>query len=263
MTVPKGTYRQLRQRWEALHARDLRLREIACGSTGRSLLCADMGDPRLPAIAIAAGLHGDEPAGPWALLELLEGDALDSSFSYRIWPCINVTGFDARTRESAQGVDLNRTFSGDGESPEACAVLETNRDRKFALSLDLHEDCDATGFYCYEYGGGRLGRRVIAALDAHGFAIDPLESTFDLAGPLRDAHCRRERGRVVPDSLQEALSLGGLSYSLATAAGSARQALTFETPSASAWAVRGAMHQTAVRAAIAALAEESFSKPFK
>jgi murein peptide amidase A len=258
----RGTYRQLRRRWEALRREDVRLREIPSPRVGRALLCADVGDPALPRVAIATGLHGDEPAGPWALLELVEANELDPSFSYRIWPCINVSGFAARTRESADGIDVNRTFGGVGASPEASVILAANRGLTFALSLDLHEDCDAQGFYCYEYGGGEIGRRVIAALAQDGFPIDPLEVTFGLAGPLDDAHCVRERGRIAADPKGEAAVLGGLSYSLALARQGARLALTFETPSSVGWGTRLAMHRAAVAAALRALLEESASRPF-
>ncbi len=263
MTATGGTYRELVKRWRRLHdGGTLTLREIPCAPSGPTLLCAEMGDPSGPAVAIAAGMHGDEPAGAWALLQLAESHALDLQCSYRLWPCTNPTGYEAGTRESIEGLDVNRTFGGAGGSPEAAAVLETNRDTAFALSLDLHEDCDATGFYCYEYGGAQLGRRVIAALEARGFPIDPLEITFGLAGPLDGARCRRERGRIVADALEEAALIGGLSYTLAIAR-SARYALTFETPSPAAWRLRVAMHRTAVPAAIARLLEESAKTPSK
>jgi murein peptide amidase A len=262
VTTAGGTYLEMKRRLEAMRGKDLRLREIECGAAERALLCVDAGDPAMPSIAIAAGVHGDEPAGPWALLELLETGALDPSFSYRIWPCVNVSGFVAGTRENADGVDLNRTFDGIGRSREASTVLATNRGLQFALSVDLHEDRDAVGFYCYEYGGGEVGRRVIAALEVAGFVIDPLEATFDLAGPLDDAHCLRERGRVVADALYEGAMLGGLSYSMAISREAARSALTFETPSAAPRRTRLAMHRTAVLAAIASVAEAA-SAPFK
>jgi protein MpaA len=253
----------MQRRWGAIPSKGLYLREIECGKAESALLCVDAGDPAMPAIAIAAGVHGDEPAGPWTLLELIETGALDPSFCYRIWPCVNASGFIAGTRENADGVDVNRTFDGVGGSREASAVLATNRGLKFALSLDLHEDYDAVGFYCYEYGGGEIGRRVVAALEVTGFPIDPLEATFDLAGPLDEAHCVRERGRVVADAAHEMAMLGGLSYSMAISRGAARHALTFETPSAAPWPTRLAMHRAAVLAAIATLAEESASVPFK
>ncbi|HMF29733.1 MAG TPA: hypothetical protein VKE42_13225, partial [Candidatus Cybelea sp.] len=200
---------------------------------------------------------GDEPAGPWALLQVVEHGGLRPEFSYRIWPCTNPSGLIAQTRESADGIDVNRTFGDDGASPEASAIVAANRGMTFDLSIDLHEDCDAKGFYCYEYGGADLGRSVVAALATKGFPIDPLDATFDLAGPLDNAHCRREHGRVVADAAHEALVLGGLSYSLALARNGARLALTFETPSSAAWETRIAMHAAAVSHALDALLEES------
>jgi hypothetical protein len=247
-----GTYQELVERWESLQGTRVRLRRVACPFTDRTLLCAEIGDSRRSWVAIAAGVHGDEPAGPWALLQLVEGGELPPEFSYRIWPCTNPSGFSAQTRESADGIDVNRTVGGDGESPEASAIVAANRAITFALSIDLHEDCDATGFYCYEYGGGDLGRRAVAAVVAQGFPIDPLETTFDLAGALDDVHCLREPGRVVADATKEALLLGGLSYSLALARNGTR-ALTFETPSALAWKTRVAMHVTAVVSVLDAL----------
>ena len=247
------TYRELVRRWKALRGRgDLRVREVACVNAPRTLLCVEMGDAALPTIALASGVHGDERAGPWASLELAESDLLDPRFAYRIWPCTNPSGYEAGTRDSADGIDVNRTFGSGGRSPEARAILTANRDRQFVLSLDLHEDCDATGFYCYEYGGGDIGRAVVAALEGEGFAIDPLAETLDLAGPITEEHCLRERGRIVPDASAESALIGGLSYSMAMAKRAARHALTFETPLAAEWDSRIAAHVAAVRAAIAA-----------
>jgi len=254
----EGTYSDLVRRWKALRtSHNVRLREVACVNAPRTLLCAEWGDSTQPAIALAAGVHGDEPAGPWALLELVESHELDARFAYRIWPCTNPTGFAAGTRESTDGVDINRTFGRGGQSPEARAILVSNRDRKFALSVDLHEDCDATGFYCYEYGEGTIGTCVVAALESAGFPIDPLEKTFAIAGPLDEAHCNRERGRITADPFSEGELLGGLSYTLAIARHAARHALTFETPAAAAWESRLAIARTALRTAIAAVAEDS------
>ncbi|MGA7355247.1 MAG: succinylglutamate desuccinylase/aspartoacylase family protein [Candidatus Cybelea sp.] len=241
MTERRRTYRELARRWEALDAR-----------MEDGLLCLDAGDPRLPRVAIATGLHGDEPAGPWALLELIETNALDPRFAYRLWPCVNPSGFELQTRENAARIDVNRTFAGAGASPEAAAVLAANSGQHFVLSLDLHEDCDARGFYCYEYGGGEIGRCVIAALDDAGFPIEPLDGALILAGPAEDEHYRCERGRAVADAVAEAGAIAGVSYTMALAA-AAQHALTFETPSKYSWRRRLAMQRVAVLAAIAAL----------
>jgi protein MpaA len=253
-----GTYRDFARRWKSLRAsRGVTVREVGCVGAPRTLLCVECGDVRAPSIALSAGVHGDEPAGPWALLEMVDSGDFDERFAYRIWPCINPSGFETGTRESADGVDVNRTFGRGGQSPEARAIVTANRDRKFVLSLDLHEDCDAVGFYCYEYGGGNIGYGALAALDDAGYPIDPLLETFATAGALDHAHCSRERGRITADHFVEGAMLGGLSYSLAIARNAARHALTFETPLRAPWEARVAMHRLAARAAIAAISVDS------
>ncbi len=253
-----GTYSELVRRWKALRTtHDVRVREVACVNAPRTLLCAEWGDHVLPAIALSAGVHGDEPAGPWALLAFVESRLLDPRFTYRIWPCMNPTGYDAGTRVSVDGTDVNRSFGRGGGSPEARAILTANRDRKFVLSIDLHEDCDAAGFYCYEYGGETIGERAVAALERAGFPIDPLADTFVTSGPLDDAQCVRKRGQILADPFSEGALLGGLSYTLAIARHAARHAVTFETPSQAAWEARLAMHRLGLQTAIAAVAQDS------
>jgi murein peptide amidase A len=249
------TYRELADRWRALRgSRGARVREVACVGAPRTLLCIEYGNVHRPAISLSAGVHGDEPAGPLALLELVERDLLDATYSYRIWPCTNPTGFDAETRENADGVDVNRTFGRGGGSPEARAIVTVNRDLKFVLSIDLHEDRDATGFYCYEYGGAELGRHVVEALDAGARPIESFE-TLSLGGPLLDALVVKERGRVSADPFEEAHHLKGLSYSLLLARNAAQYVLTFETPGALPLQDRVEMHVDAVRAAIGGLSQ--------
>jgi len=230
------------------------VREVACVNAPRTLLCVEIGSPALPCIALSAGVHGDEPAGPAALLRVVEGRGLDPRFSYRIWPCTNPSGYAARTRQSVDGIDINRSFGRGGQSPEARAIVTANRNRKFVLSIDLHEDVDAQGFYCYEYGGGTLGHAAIAAIAAAGYPVEPL-TTLDLGVPIAEDAMARERGRIVIDHRAEAALLGGLSYSQLLARGAAAQALTHETPGGDAWEKRLSMHEVALHAAIAALSQ--------
>ncbi len=223
---------------------------MACIGAARTLLCADFGDVHANAIAVAAGVHGDEPAPPWGLLELVEQRELDARYGYRVWPCTNPSGYESGTRESADGVDVNRSFGRGGQTPEARAIVTANRDRKFALSLDLHEDCDAEGFYCYEYGDGDIGRSVVEAVAAEGFPIQDLERC-DLGAPI--AQNVLDNGVVRPPTSLEIEAIGGLSYTLSLVRHATRRALTFETPIRLPWEQRVAIHRIAVKAAIRAL----------
>jgi murein peptide amidase A len=232
MAVQEPTYQNIERRWKALRARDVRVREVACVGAARTLLCAEYGDHTLPAIHIAAGVHGDEPAGPHALLALVENDDLDLRFSYRLWVCTNPTGYDAHTRESIDGVDVNRTFGRGGGSPESKAIIMANRDLKFALAIDLHEDDESSGFYCYEYGGAGIGRGLVDAIASTGAPIDP-------------------RDVLTPDPDEEAERIGGRTLTQLLMRNAARLGLTLETPSAALpFEARVATHVAAVKYAL-------------
>jgi hypothetical protein len=246
-------YDNLQARWKALRAaREIAVREVACIGAARTLLCADFGDAQAPAVALAAGVHGDEPAGPWALLALVEDGELESRYAYRAWPCTNPSGYVLGTRESADGADVNRSFGRGGQTPEARAIVTANRDRKFALSIDLHEDCDADGFYCYEYGAGDIGRGVVDAVRAAGYPVQDL-TQCDLGAPVSGVAL--DDGVVRPPAALEIDAIGGLSYTLSIVRHAASRALTFETPVRLPWEHRIAIHRIAVKAAITALSK--------
>ncbi len=244
-------YDDLLQRWKALRAGGkFAVREVACAGAPRTLLCVESGPQTAPSIALAAGVHGDERAGPWALLSLCETEALDPHYAYRIWPCTNPSGYLEHTRVNADGADVNRSFGRGGQTPEARAIVIANRDRKFALSIDLHEDCDASGFYCYEYGTDGIGEAVIAKLRSAGVAIQDLEQC-DLGAPF--AAAEMSGGIVRPGKTLESSALGGFSYTMLIARHAATRALTFETPTSPPLADRIEIHCMAVQAALAAL----------
>ena len=251
------TYKEFDARLKSLRQRGIRVREIACVGAPRTLLCVESGEPNAPTGALAAGVHGDEPAGPAALLAMLEDEALDPRYAYRIYPCTNPTGYAAGTRASIEGADVNRTFGRGGQSPEARAIVTANRDRKFVLSLDLHEDCDADGFYCYDYSAERVGSPIVAAMDQAGLPVQALDEGYDLGFALPAGTVTYERGIVRADAVAEATALGALTYTLALARNAAPRALTLETPSKAPWEMRLAMHWVAVTAAIASLSQAS------
>jgi protein MpaA len=254
--VTRPDYSELVAAWKGLRAsQGLSLREVACVGAERTLLIAETAaPPGAPVVALSAGVHGDEPAGPWALLSIVRDGLLDARFGYRIWCCTNPSGYERYTRENADGRDINRSFNAGGTTPEARAIVTANRDRRFALVLDLHEDFEADGFYCYEpvvEGTAPIGASIVRALDDEGLPVQDLEDTFELGYPPDAAHLRTlERGHVMPDPAAERAFFPGTPYSLHMLRRSARRALTLETPRMLGWAARLAMHRIAVVVAL-------------
>jgi len=101
-------------------------------------------------VYISTGIHGDEPAGPLAALQLLQEDSWPKAAAFWLCPCLNPAGFALNRRENGQGMDLNRDYRH-LQSPEVRAHINwLQRQPPFDLSLCLHEDWEAAGFYVYE-----------------------------------------------------------------------------------------------------------------
>lgn len=108
--------------------------------------------PAQPAkrVYISAGIHGDEPAGPLAVRELIREDSWPAEVDVWLCPCLNPTGFPLNRRESADGFDLNREYLH-LEAPETRAHISWLKlAPPFDVTLCLHEDWESQGFYLYE-----------------------------------------------------------------------------------------------------------------
>lgn len=252
-------YEDLVVAWKGLRAtHGITVREVACPGAVRTLLCCDFGEIGRPLVTLTAGVHGDEPAGPWALLSIVRDGLLDPRFAYRAWPCTNPSGYSAGTRANAEGQDINRTFSSGGISPEARAIISVNRERRFVLSIDLHEDYEADGCYFYEaqVDGPPLAPALVRALDDAGLPIQNWHEGFDLAYPpgAEDSY-RLERGTVVTDIPRLARHFStGLSYSMFMQRRIAARTLTIESARSRPWEERLAMHRVTVATALSVLA---------
>lgn len=202
-----------------------------------------------PAVYLSAGIHGDEPAGPLALLELMREGFFREELDWAICPALNPTGLATGRRENACGVDMNRDYwlRSTREVAAHAAWLET-RDAP-GLFLSLHEDWEAKDFYFYEINLGEdEPRRATEIIEAVGPWFPP-ES-----GPEIDGHTPRAPGWIfhaaeadVPEGWPEAIFLAKRGCPLS---------FTFETPSHTALPARIAALRAAVRAACRHLTEQ-------
>jgi len=101
-------------------------------------------------VYISTGIHGDEPAGPLAALQLLQEDAWPAAAAFWLCPCLNPAGFSLNRRENGEGIDLNRDYRHLQSAEVRAHVKWLQRQPPYDLSLCLHEDWEAGGFYVYE-----------------------------------------------------------------------------------------------------------------
>lgn len=175
-------------------------------------------------VYLSAGIHGDEPAGPLGLLELMRAGEFGGDADWTICPALNPTGLQSGSRDNADGIDMNRDYLR-RRSPEVGAHAAWLEGRPAPeLFLSLHEDWETSGFYFYEINLGEdRPERARAVLDA---VVDhlPIEP-----GRSIDDHEVREPGWIyhaaeadLPKLWPEAIFLAKMGCPLS---------FTFETPS--------------------------------
>lgn len=193
-------------------------------------------------VYLSSGIHGDEPAGPLALLELMRAGFFPADIDWAICPALNPTGLAAGCRDNADGVDLNRDYRVQRSLEATAHAAWLAAGAAPDLFISLHEDWESSGFYMYEINlGADLPERAMGIIAAVGPWFPPE------AGPDIDGHAPREAGWIyheaeadVPEGWPEAIYLAKLGCPLS---------FTFETPSHARLAARVDAQCAAVRAA--------------
>lgn len=255
MTLPalKPEYEELVAAWTELACSGVvNLSSLPAGD--EELLHAVIERPGAPLIAISAGVHGDEPAGPSALLQVVR-EGLPEEFAYVLWPCTNPAGYRMGTRRNGEGRDINRSY-GVEMTAESRAVTGSWPKRTPVLALDLHEDPETTAFYCYERAAGDEHRApdLVERLEAAGIPIQHDLREVDLGLSSEEARrlglWRLERGWVRSLGYDPGAIIGGRPYSVWAASQGVPRSFTFESPGLGAWETRVGSLVLAVRAAL-------------
>ena len=126
--------------------------------------------PNAPRVYFSSGIHGNEFAGPPALLELLRRVDFFAAFDVTIFPILNPDGVAHGTRENADGVDLNRDYRALKSAEIASHVEALKTLGRFDAAMMLHEDFEGVGAYLYELNEAlppTLGGEIIAAMGRH------------------------------------------------------------------------------------------------
>jgi murein peptide amidase A len=147
-----------------------------------------------PRIYLSAGVHGDEPAPPEALLAALAAGIFDERATWFLIPMVNPTGFFRNQRENIEGVDLNRDYL-EPKAPETRAhVSWLGRQPGFDLAVCLHEDWEAAGFYLYELARD-ASPQAAQTIRNHVAQVLPIEAAEVIDGRPAD-----EAGIIRPES---------------------------------------------------------------
>lgn len=196
-----------------------------------------------PVVYVSSGIHGDEPAGPLAMLEWMRSGGFGGDFHWRLAPVLNPDGVVKGTRGNAAGMDLNRDYLQRTSREVAAHAAWLEAGPLPGLFVSLHEDWESAGFYLYEIN--LLEDRPERTRSILGAVRPWLEIE---TGPEIDGHEAREAGWIyhaaeadVPEGWPEAIFMAKLGCPLS---------YTFESPSGVELSRRVAAQIAALRVAI-------------
>lgn len=204
-------------------------------------------------VYVSAGIHGDEPAGPLAILRLMKSGFFRDGRRWLLCPALNPGGLALGTRESRAGFDLNRDYLIKATPEIAAHSAWLSRQPVPDMFVSLHEDWETEGFYFYEInlGEDNPGRAaaILSAISAH-FPPEP--------GPEIDGHEVRSPGWIyhraeadLPESWPEAIYLAKSGCPLS---------FTFETPSQACLEDRVSAHVAGLSGLLAEIGQDSRSE---
>ncbi len=195
-----------------------------------------------PRIYISSGMHGDEPSGPQALMEMMEEGRFQKDIEWFVCPMINPTGHHAGKRENKEGIDLNRDYFLKSTDEIRGHVKWLEKQSVPDVFISLHEDWESTGFYLYEIQKHACTSVAQSILTAASAEIEPEPSL------LIDDHEVREPGWIFHDSRAD--FPGDWPEAIYMAERGTQVSYTLETPSSLALERRVACHQLAVCKAV-------------
>jgi protein MpaA len=132
-------------------------------------------------VYLSAGIHGDEPAGPLAVRQLIQENNWPPEAEIYVCPCLNPSGFLLNRRENAEGTDLNRQYLEPKAQETVAHIAWLKPLPAFDLCLCLHEDWESHGFYVYELNPDQqpsLAERMVAEVAK----VCPIDSSEIIEG---------------------------------------------------------------------------------
>lgn len=107
----------------------------------------------LKTVVFSAGIHGNEIAGPWAIIDFLKQFNFKkySGVKVILFPVANPTGFNYKKRHNYLDKNLNSLFCRKQLTSENKVLFNALKNERILFFHALHEDLDATSFYLYNF----------------------------------------------------------------------------------------------------------------
>lgn len=157
-------------------------------------------------LGLFATIHGDEPQGARALLELARLSRRDPGlfrgYELQLYPLCNPTGYEDGTRHSRRGEDLNRHFWRGSAEPEVALLENEIVMQRFHGIVALHADDTSNGLYGFVRGATISRELLEPALQA---ASRHLPVNLD---PVIDGF--RAQGGIIQEGYEGILSAGSI-----------------------------------------------------
>ncbi|MCC7109289.1 MAG: DUF2817 domain-containing protein [Deltaproteobacteria bacterium] len=142
----------------SLHGRsDVSVQTLAITDGGLPIDVARFASARQPPalrVLVTGGVHGDEPCGASSALLLIEqlaaNPAMRQDIEWVVVPVVNPRALVNGTRETPEGIDINREGKDDPSDPLEIDAMQAlhKQSGPFALALDLHSGkSDRNGFW--------------------------------------------------------------------------------------------------------------------
>ncbi len=123
------------------------LKVMGKNSNGEEIYRVEINPTGKKTVAFVAGIHGNEKAGPYAVINFLRRPQ-PSKFRILLYPCVNPHGYEQHIRRNADQRDLNRDWC-DGPTMGETKALKSLENEGVVFLHTLHEDPNNNGFYIY------------------------------------------------------------------------------------------------------------------
>lgn len=164
-------------------------------------------------VCFSAGIHGEEIAGPYAVLRFIEKFDFKKFRNIKIiiLPVANPYGFDKTVRQTAKGLQSNGHFCDKKLKGEHKIIYNAIKKENLLFFHALHEDSDEHRFYIYNFEKNK--EKIYDDILAIARKYFPLEMHKQIYGS------KAEHGMIINEhdsSFEDRMYRDGVPYSMCT-----------------------------------------------